>query len=339
MGSLLRGREIELTELKGRKIAIDAFNTLYQFLTIIRDRMTGKPLMDSKGHVTSHISGLFYRTTRLLEAGIQPIFVFDGMPPHFKKTALAARAAIKEAAEVRLSLARETGDQVEIMKAAKMTARLNGEMINHAKELLTYMGVTWIQAPSEGEAQCSWMCNQGLVYATASQDWDSFLFGSPRLLRNVSVSAKRKIPKTGAYIEVRPELLELKEVLSAHGINREQLIALAMLIGTDYNPGVHGIGPKTALKIVKEKKTLDKIIEKASEKNPWIGPEPREIFDFYMNPPAEEKVKLEPPRLDAEKLRYLMVDTFEFSGDRIDKAIKTLESFQPKAKSLSSWVR
>jgi len=336
LGSLITGEPIELEQLKGKRIAIDAFNTLFQFLTIIRDRMTGQPLMNSKGQVSSHMSGLFYRTTKFLEAGLQPVYVFDGEPPAFKAGVVEERKTRRDEAHVRWQFALAEGDQREIMKTAKMSAKLTGAMIEQSKQLLTFMGVPWVQAPSEGEAQCAVMCANKLVWASASQDWDSLLFGSPRMLRNLSVSGKKKIPRTGAYIEVKPELLELKTVQSKLGINHEQMIAIGMLVGTDFNPGIRGIGPKKALALVKEKKTLEKIIEAVKDK--WTGPPPDEVFKFFMEPPALKDVKITSTPLQSDSIRHLMIDEFEFSSERVEKVIKTLSELRPSARGLGSFT-
>jgi flap endonuclease-1 len=211
-------------------------------------------------------------------------------------------------------------------------------MIAQSKELLGYMGVQVVEAPSEGEAQAAVMARTGTIWASASQDWDSLLFGSPRLVRNLSVSGKKKVPGKDAYVEVSPELLELKHVLNELGINQEQLIAMGLLVGTDFNPGIKGIGPKTAFKIIKEEKTLDKIIAKAIEKNPWEGPEPGQIMEFFLNPPSKE-VKLKSPPIEPGKIVKFLVDEHEFSAERIGKAVERLSKERPGKHSLGSWLK
>jgi len=335
LGGVIKGETVELERLSGKKIAIDAFNTLYQFLSIIRDRETGTPLTDSKGRVTSHLSGLLYRTTKFLEAGIRPIFVFDGRPPAFKFATALERREIRSAAHAKWQAALEAGAPAEeVLKAAKRSVRLTGEMLDSAKMLLDCMGVQCVQAPSEGEAQCAHMCANGSVWASASQDWDSFLFGSPRLVRNLSVSGKKRLPKTGAYIEVRPEMLELKNVLAALNLTREQLIIAGMLIGTDFNPGVKGYGPKKAIALVQKEKTLENVLAKVV----WEGPPALEVLDFFLHPPVSDE---KPPEkfLQPERLRKLMVDEHDFSAERMDKVIRMLESVRPKSTSLGKWMK
>lgn len=333
LSELVPGRQIELSDLKGRMIAIDAYNTLYQFLSIIRDRFTGEPLKDSKGRVTSHLSGLFYRTTNLLENGIDPVFVFDGKPPAFKHKTAEMRSAVKKEAEGKLEKARETGDVELIRRYAQQTSKLTGDMIEASKKLLEHMGVPVIQAPSEGEAQAAHMANAGVVWASGSQDFDSVLFGATRMIKNLTVSGRRKIARKEDYIEVKPEIIELETVLARLGISREQLIMIGILIGTDYNPGgVKGIGPKTALKMVRERGfNVFSGLE-------WdFEPSAEEIFRFFLNPPVSD-VEIKRPKPDLAKLKEFLLD-FDFSAERIDKTIERLGGLKGKGgEGLNKWL-
>jgi len=343
--ALMSPKEIEIKELSGKKIAIDSFNWLYQFLSIIRG-YDGKPLMDSKGRVTSHLSGFFYRSLNLIEAGIRPIYVFDGKPPEFKKAEAEARHEARKKAHEEWVAALEAEAYDEAKKFAKRAVFLNKEMIEGAKELLAVMGFPVVQAPSEGEALCSVMVKNKDAWATASQDYDSLLFGSTRLIRNLSVSGKRKYQKT-EWTTVNPELLVLKDVLSELEITHDQLIILGILIGTDYNPGgIHGIGPKKALELIKNKKTMAKIFE--SEHPMRSGDaasggglawnfeiSPQEIFDFFKNPPVDEyKIKFSEP--DPDKIKKILIDKHEFSEERVENGLKRLLQIDEKPKSQKS---
>ncbi len=334
IAEILPKRQIDLEALKGKKIAIDAFNWIYQFLSIIRNRETGEQLKDSKGRVTSHLSGLFYRTAKLMEAGIKPVYVFDGIPPNFKYV-ISQRSERKEEAHWRLKKAIEEEDVETIRIVAPQTSRLTGEMIEQSKKLLGFMGVPVVQAPSEGEAQCAFLCKEGLVFATASQDSDSLLFGSSRLIRNLSISGRRKIPRKDSYMEIKPEIIELKEIKTDLGLSREQLIIIGLLVGTDYNPGIRGIGPKKALELIRKEKTLERVL-KQIEWNHDVSPE--KIYDFYLNPPAKQ-VEIKFEELSAEKILKFMVDEHEFSRDRIEKVIKALQEQRSKQKGLDSWLK
>jgi flap endonuclease-1 len=320
ISDILPKKEIELVELSGQKIAIDAFNSIYAFLSIIRDRMTGEPLKDSSGNITSHLSGLLYRNTNLIENGIKPIWVFDGEPPRFKKKTIEARQAAKEEARKMWQEALERGE--EAIKYAQATSQFTDKMIKDSKQLLDVMGIPWIQAPSEGEATCSHLCKKNVVYAAGSQDSDALLFGSPRLIRNLSISGRRKLPKREEYTEIKPELIELKEILSTLGLTREQLIIVGILVGTDYNPGIEKVGPKTALKLVNENKTLEKILEKVEWK---ADVDAEEIYNFFLNPPVAEKYEIEWKQPDAQRIIEFMVEQHDFSIDRMEKAIEKLQ--------------
>jgi flap endonuclease-1 len=328
---ILPRKEIELKKLEGKKIAIDAYNWIYQFLSIIRDRSTGEPLKDSKGRITSHLSGLFYRTAKLMEAGIKPVYVFDGKPPDFKFV-IAERKKIKEKAVKRLKKALRRGDKEEIRKSAQQTSRLTDEMVENSKELLKYMGLPYIQAPSEGEAQCAYICKQKKVFATASQDFDSLLFGSPKLIRNLSITGKRKLPGKNVYIDVNPEIIDLEKILKELKINKNQLIIMGILIGTDYNPGIKGIGPKKALNLIRKEKTLKNILKKI-EWNSNISAE--KIFKFYQKPPVKN-FKIEFKNLQEEKIKKFLIHEYEFSPERIEKVIKNLKG---KEQSLEAWLK
>jgi flap endonuclease-1 len=335
LSDLVSGKTIELSDLKGKTIAIDAYNTLYQFLSIIRDRFTGEPLRDREGRITSHLSGLFYRTANLLENGIDPIFVFDGEPPAFKKKTTEMRNAIKKEAELKLEEAKIRGDEEAIRRYAQTTARLTGDMIEQAKTLLTYMGIPIVQAPSEGEAEAAFLTKKGVAWASGSQDWDSLLFGAKRMVKNLTISGRRKIARKEAYVDIKPEVIELEDVLSQLGINRDQMIMIGILIGTDYNPGgVKHIGPKTALKMVKSKS-----FEEVFKDIQWeFETSPREIFEFFKNPPVED-VKINRPEKNLEKLKDFML-SFDFSEERVEKTLEKIKAQEKeKNESLTKWFK
>lgn len=333
---ILPKKELEIEDLRGKTIAVDAFLWLHQFLSIIR-QPDGTPLMDSKGRITSYLSGIFYRSAKLIENGLNLVYVFDGPVHEFKIATVEERKAKKEQAEIRWQGALALGDMEEAKKAAQMTSKLTNEMIDRSKLLLSFMGIPVVQAPSEGEAQCAYLCEKGLVFSVSSQDSDSLLFNSPRLIRNLSITGKRKLPRQNTYIEIKPELIELKNALKELGITREQLIILSLLVGSDYNPGIKGYGPKKALELVKKEKTLKNVFKEV-EWNYEIPAE--EIYKFYLNPPVEN-VKFEFKQLQEDKILNLMVDEHEFSQERIEKVIKTLiqSKEENRQKSLGSWLK
>jgi len=330
ISELLPKQTIDMKQLTGKRIAIDAFNWLYQFLSSIR-QYDGTPLTDSKGNITSHLSGLFYRTAKLMQNGIKPIYVFDGEKPKFKEMTNKMRSSVKEEAKEKYANAIREGDIESARKYAQQTAELTEEMVKESKELLNAMGIPTVQAPSEGEAQCSFMCKEGIVYATASQDADSLLFGSPILIRNLNITGKRRI--RGKEIKIEPELIKLEDVLSSLGLTHDQLIILGILVGTDYNPGgVRGIGPKKALNLVKKYRTIDKVFSNVEWK---FDIDPKEIFDLFKNPKVK-KVEIKFGRVNKEAVKRILCDEHDFSEERVDNVLEKISS--PPQSSISSFL-
>ena len=328
---------IKIEDLAGKKLAVDAFNTIYQFLTTIRQR-DGTPLMDSKGRVTSHLTGLFSRTTKLMGYDIKLCFVFDGKPPELKEMESKRRRERKEEAGIKHKAAIEKKDIEEMKKYAARTAYLTDEMIEESKELIDALGLPIVQAPSEGEAQAALMVKKGDVWAVVSQDTDSLLFGADILVRNLSISGRRKKTSKLAYETVQPELVKLKENLDTLGINQEQLIALAILVGTDYNPGgVKGIGPKKGLQLVKEYETdFDKMFKKVGWDFPFKWTEP---FNVIKKMPTIKDYKLKWKDLDRDKVIEILCKRHDFDKQRILKKLNDLEKEKKKKqqKGLGEW--
>ncbi len=328
LSSLVEGREIEMKELEGKTIAMDAYNIIYQFLSSIRDRFTGEPLKDSNGRITSHLSGLFYRTTKLMEKGITPVFVFDGKHPEFKKKTQETRIKMREEAAEKLKMAREEGDIEKIRLYSQAAIKLDKNMIEEAKTLLGLMGIQTITAPSEAEAQSAYMVQKGVAWASGSQDWDSLLFGAARLVKNLNITGKRKVAGKMLYAEVKPEVIELEKALSSLGIERKQLVMLGILVGTDYNPGgVKGIGPKTALKLVKEYPSPETLLANIE----WdFDVDFMEIFEFFMNPDAVD-VEIKKPEADWDALTDFLLER-GFSEERVEGVKKRLMSTESSKK-------
>jgi len=245
-------KAITLEHLRGKVLAVDANNYLYQFLALIRTP-EGIPLKDSQGNITSHLAGLMFRSTRLIhDYGINLIFVFDGKPPKLKEQEIKKRRELREKATLEWRKALEKGDYRTAFSKAVMTSRLTKSMINDSKRLLDLLGIPYVQALGEAEAQAACMAMRGDVWASSSKDYDTLLFGSPRLVRYLTISGKEFLPSKGAFRPLKPELINLDKLLSQHRITREQLVDLAILIGTDFNQGVKGIGPKTALSLLRK---------------------------------------------------------------------------------------
>ena len=328
---------VELKDLSGKSIAIDAYNALYQFLAIIR-QPDGTPLKDSQGRITSHLSGLFYRTVNLVELGIKPVYVFDGVPPALKEAEIKRRMRMKEEALIKYEKAIQEGKIEEARVYAQATATLKDYMAEDSKKLLDLMGIPWIQAPSEGEAQAAYLTRKGNTDYCASQDYDSLLFGAPRLVRNVTISGRRKLPRKPVYVEVKPEIVELEKVLNELGITREQLVDIGILVGTDYNPqGVKGIGPKTALKLIKEHGSLEKALREI--KNAEFPVPPEKIREVFLNPKVTDNYKLEWREPNVEGVIDFLCGEHDFSEDRVRKAIEKMREAIRKAKGKTTLER
>jgi len=338
--SLLEIHTIVFEDLKGKLIAIDAANALYQFLAIVQPS-TGTPLMDNKQRVTSHLSGLFYRTINLVEKDIQPIYVFDGKPPKFKAKTIEGRREDRENAYEQWKAAIEIGDVETARKFGQSAHRLTREMVEESKQLLGAMGIPIVQAPTEGEAQASFMVGRKDVYAVASQDFDSILFGAPKLIRNLSIAETRRIPKTDQKIKVEPEFIISAETFEKLNISREQLIDIAILIGTDFNKGVRGVGAKTALKLILEYKDLKTTIQEKSLQFEESEEELQEIKNFFLQPQVVEDFTIEFKNVNANAIKKLLIDEHQFDPDRVDKGLKRLEKgFSKKQQmKLEKWFK
>ena len=342
LGVNLRGlvpiQNIKLEDLSGKTVAIDAYNTLYQFLSIIR-QPDGTPLKDVTGKVTSHLSGLFYRTSNLVEMGIKPIYVFDGKPPEFKRAELERRHQVKMRAAIHYEKALEKGDFPKARIFAQATTTMKDYMKDDSRRLLDLMGLPWVQAPSEGEAQASHMTRRGDADYCGSQDYDSLLFGAPKLLRNVTILGRRKLPSKNVYIDVIPELVELDKVLNETGLNQEQLIDVGILIGTDFNPhGIKGLGPKTALKLIKEHGTLENALPHI--KNAKFPHPPAEIREIFLHPDVTDNYLLSWKEPDTEGVVKFLVREKDFSEDRVRKALERSQQGASKEKgktTLEKW--
>ena len=334
IADIIIAHEINIKELKGKIISVDAYNALYQFLSIIR-QPDGTPLRDHAGRVTSHLSGLLYRTANFLAEGIKPVYVFDGRPPELKMRTIGERIKIRMEAKEAWEKALKEGNLEEARSKAQQATFLTKDMVNEAKKLLDYMGIPWVQAPSEGEAQAAYMAKKGDTYASASQDFDSLLFGAPNLVRNLAITGKRKLPRKNVYVDVKPEIILLEENLKNLGISREQLVDIGILVGTDYNEGIKGVGPKTALKLIKKYGSIEKIIQERG----YTIPHYKEIKDIFLNPPVTDSYKLEWRAFDEEKLIEFLCDVHDFSRDRVMSAIEKMRAFKKyrEQRSLDSW--
>ena len=310
-----------LEAMRGRTVAVDGNLELYQFLSIMRTR-DGQPLQDSKGRITSHLNGLVFRTTRLLaDFDIRMVFVFDGPPPELKWEEIRRRREAREKSRQEYETAVAAGDTATAWSKAVMTSRLTRPMVEEAKIVLGSLGIPWIQAPSEGEAQAAFLAQRGDVWAAGSKDYDSLLFGAPRMVRFLAISSTEFLPSQGRSRTVSPEVLDLAENLEHLGLTREQLVDVAILVGTDFNEGVRGIGPKTAVKRIREWRSLDQAPGEVSAVLPSTVDA---IRAFFLNPPVSTEKVPRSGSVDERALYRFLCDERDFAHERVEKIVERL---------------
>jgi len=271
--------------------------------------------------------------------GVKVAYVFDGTPPALKEAEIKRRAKIKADALVKYEKAIEEGKMDKARSYAQMTSKIKNYMPNDSKRLLTELGLPWIQAPSEGEAQAAHLTIKGDANYCGSQDYDSLLFGAKALVRNVTISGRRKLPRKNVYIEVVPEIMKLDYILKELDITHEQFIDVAMLVGTDFNPeGIKGIGPKTALKLIKKHGNIEELLPKL--KDATFPVEPKRIREIFLNPKVTDNYKLEWKKPNVDGVLDFLCRERDFSEERVGKALKRMIEGMKEAKSkttLESW--
>jgi len=333
--SLLIREKTNLESFANKIVAIDAYNAIYQFLAIIRGP-EGLHLTDTKGRVTSHITGLFYRNINFLSLGIKPIYVFDGKPPSLKSAEIEHRKQIKKDATVKYERAVSAGKMEDARKYAQQTTSMKDGMVEDSKHLLELFGIPYIQAPSEGEATAALLTTTGHADIAASQDFDSILFGAKKLVRNFTNSGRRKLPNRNSYIEIEPEIIDYRKNLDALGITREQLIDVGILIGTDFNPdGFERIGPKTAIKMIKENGKLEDVrqIQEQLQEIDYNA-----IRKIFLEPETASVDKIDFGEVNYDAITNYLSDERDFSRDWVNSSLNRLKkSLEKKSQTLEKW--
>ena len=322
LADIVKAREVTPEELKGKTVAIDAYNAIYQFLSVIR-QPDGTPLKDSKGRITSHLSGLLNRNANLIEMGMRPAYVFDGIPSEMKSGTIQDRHERRVKAQQEWQDSMEKGEMEKAFSKATQSSRITNEIVGSSRILLTYLGIPVIQAAEEGEAQAAYMAQMAVVWAASSQDFDSLLFGAPRLLRNLTLAGRRKMPGRNEYRDVKMEIIDAEMALQDLGISKGQLIDLCIMMGTDYNAGVSGIGPKRALKLVKEHG--DFVHAMASIDKAY--PEYDRVKGLFLDFEKTDSYTLEWKEPDRAQVIEMLVGQYDFSEQRVNSA---LDKMTPK---------
>lgn len=320
LGDIVTKRELADGELSSRRIAFDSYNMLYQFISSIRTP-EGHPLTNKDGVVISHLKGIFSRTANLISDGVKPVFIFDGKPHELKRGTLDLRKERKVKAQKEWEEALERGDMAAARTKAMQTSHLTDEMVENSMRLLELMGLPYMIAPSDGEAQASYLCSKGEVYGASSQDFDSLLFGCPLLIRNLGVSGRRKLPQRKAWVNVDTEVISLEDTLNSLQIDRKQLVDMAILMGTDFNEGVKGIGPKKALKLVREFGDIETITKE--KRIPLV--EFQQVRDIFLEPDVTDDFNIEFREPDNDGLISFLVDELDFSRGSVERTLGLLD--------------
>ena len=331
---LLQLEQTTIQRFSGQVMLVDSYNILYQFLAGMR-QADGNLLRDSQNRVTSHLNGLFFRTLNLMREGLKPAFVFDGKPHELKNRTIRERIAVKEKAREEWKLALEEGDLERAKSQAQRTSRITSGMLQESMHLLDLMGLPHVQAPSEGEAQASHMNLRGDAFAVVSQDFDAILFGAQTIARNLAISGRRKLPGKRVWVNAPPEVIDSSRTFEILEISREQLVDLAILVGTDFNQGIRGVGPKTGLKLIRKHGDIRGILREKGAEIEHLD----EIRDLFLRPNVTDDYSLKWGELDRERIIELLCEEHDFSYDRVERELdkylegksrrsqKTLESF------------
>ena len=313
---------IKFEDLKGKIVALDAANVIYQFLSSIR-QADGTPLMDHNGKVTSHFSGILYRTTSLIEKVIKPLYVFDGKSSILKKGTQIKRSEFRKESHEKWKIALDEGRIEDARKYAVRSSRMSAEVVEGSKILLDLMGIPYIQSKGEGEAQASYMVEKGDAWCVGSQDYDCILFGATRTVKNLTITGGR----------ANLELILLKKVLKDLNINREQLVDLAILVGTDFNDGIKGIGAKKGLNLIKKYGDLFKVLDHL---NVELEVDPQRLRDIFLKHEFISDYELKWGNPDRSGVIEFLVGEHDFSEDRVVTAIDKLYKLKKIDNSQSS---
>ena len=319
---LANAEDTTMDAMKGKRVGVDSFLLAFQFLTTIRDRSPtgdGGPLKADNGKVVAHLMGFLSRASLMLSKGVNPVFIFDGKHPELKDDEISARRARREQAEIDWKAALDAGDFATAQKMAQRCVKYTPEMVEESIEMLSLMGIPAFRAKAEGEAQAAVMAANGQLDAVATQDWDALLYGAPIVIRNFSSDGSKRMGRI-----VRAQRIDLALLLSEHELSRDQLIDLAIMIGTDFHPGIKGIGPKTGLKLIKEYGDIESI---CSAKDKDIPERLEEIREIFRNHPVVEIADsdLVQGAVDVEGLKKFLVEDRQFSQKRFDNAMELLE--------------
>ena len=333
---ILKREQTSLKALKGTSFAIDASIEIHQFLALVRKR-DGSLFTDSQGRVTSHLIGLLTRTSRLIaDFDIKPVFVFDGKPNPLKIRTIEMRREARKKAEVEYVEAVSKKDYAKAWSKAVMTGRVTGSVLDDSKHLLALMGIPWLEALEDAEAQASYMAARGDVWAVGSKDYDCLLYGAPILARYLTLTGREWLPAQRRSRPLIPELIKLSENLTMLGITREQLVDLAILVGTDFNQGVKGIGPKKALKLLRNYGSIERMPEEISSK---LTEDLNSVRQIFLKPRVLENYMLKRSPPDRDGLVKFLSEERDFNKQRVERLIgRLIRKNENTRAGLENWL-
>ena len=333
---ILQREQTSFKALYGKSFAVDAFIELHQFLALIR-KPDGSLLTDPQGRVTSHLIGLLTRTSRLVtDYKLRPVFVFDGRPNPLKRATVEARRKVQQKAQTEYVQAIAAKDYSRAWSKVVMTGRVTGAVLEDAKRLLSLMGIPWLEALEDGEAQASFMAAKGDVWAVGSKDYDCLLFGAPILARYLTLTGKEYLPSKKTSRPLIPELVKLADNLAVLGISREQLVDLALLVGTDFNEGVMGIGPKKGLALIRKYGAAENF---PAEIRSELPDDLNRVRDIFLHPRVTQNYSLRRQKPNPDGLVEFLSEERAFSRDRVQKVADKLVQSQAESDSqLGKWL-
>ena len=300
--------DVSFEELDGSTVAVDAHNWLYRYLTTTVRFTSGEAYTTADGDEVANLIGIVQGLPRLLEAGLTPVFVFDGEPVDFKAEEIEQRREARERREEQLVEAREAGDQVEIARLESQTQRLTEVIQETSRELLELLDVPIIEAPREGEAQAAHMARQGDVDYVGTEDYDALLLGAPLTLRQLTSSGD-------------PELMDFEATLKEHELTWEQLVDAAILMGTDFNEGLAGVGPKTAVAEVREHGDVWTVLDTRNEAIPAVD----RIRELFLDPAVTDDYSFDDEVVSDVEAAREYVRGWEIPDDEVARGFERIE--------------
>jgi flap endonuclease-1 len=307
--SLAALEDVAFEDLDGSVIAVDAHNWLYRYLTTTVKFTSDHKYTTDDGEEVANLIGVVQGLPKFFEHDLTPVFVFDGAVTELKDDEVAKRREQREKYEDELADAREAGDSVRVAKLDSRTQRLTSTIVETTRELLELLDVPVVDAPAEGEGQASYMARQGDVDYVGTEDYDSLLFGAPYTLRQLTSKGD-------------PELMDFEATLESTGLTWEQLVDAAILMGTDFNEGISGIGPKTAVKLLDEHGDLFAVLEERGEHIDHADRIRLLFLDPAVSDDYEIPADIDP---DLEAARAFVTEEWEVDAEEVRRGFERID--------------